>query len=60
MISRHTGVLSYMSPSLNFKEGVEEADRGNDGKTASKSGLDLNGIPYYGKPRAARNGGSWM
>ena len=28
------------------------ADRGNDGKTASKSGLTLNGISYYGKPRA--------
>ena len=25
--------------------------RGNDGKTTSKSGLTLNGISYYGKPR---------
>ena len=34
-----------------FREGDEEADRGNDGKTRSKSGLALNGIAYYGKPR---------
>ena len=31
-----------------FKEGDEEADRGNDGKTTSKSRLALNGIKYYG------------
>ena len=31
-----------------FKEGDEEADRGNEGKTTSKSGLVLNGIYYYG------------
>ena len=43
-----------------FKEGDEEADRGNDGKTTSKSGLALNGIPHYGKPRAVRSGGSWL
>ena len=49
--------LSYMEQ---FKEGDEEADRGNDGKTTSKSGLALNGIYYYGKPRTARSGGSWM
>ena len=30
------------------KEGDEEADGGNDGKTTSKSGLALNGISYYG------------
>ena len=47
--------LSYMEQ---FKEGDEEADRGNDGKTTSKSGLVLNGIYYYGKPRTARSGGS--
>ena len=41
-----------------FKEGDEEADRGNDGKTTSNSGLVLNGIPYYGKPRTARSGGA--
>ena len=34
-----------------FKEGDEEADRGNDGKTTSKSGLALNEISYYGKSR---------
>ena len=43
-----------------FKEGDEEADRGNDGKTASKGELALNGISYYGKPRTARSGGSWL
>ena len=43
-----------------FKEGDKEADRGNDWKTTSKSGLALNGIPYYGKPRTARSGGSWL
>ena len=42
-----------------FKEGDEEADRGNDGKITSKSALALNGI-YYGKPRTARSGGSWL
>ena len=40
--------LSYREQ---FKEGDEEADRGNDGETASKSGLALNVIYYYGKPR---------
>ena len=49
--------LSYREQ---FKEGDEEADRGNDGKTPSKSGLTLNGISYYGKPRTARSGGSWL
>ena len=41
-------------------EGDEEADRGNDWKTASESGLALNGISYYGKPRTARSGESWL
>ena len=40
--------LSYREQ---FKEGDEEADRGNDGKTTSKGGLALNGIYFYGKPR---------
>ena len=44
--------LSYREP---FKEGDEELDRNNDGKTTSKSGLALNGIPYYRKPRTARS-----
>ena len=48
--------LSYRKQ---FKEGDEESDRGNDGKT-SKSGLALNGTSYYGKPRTARSGGSWL
>ena len=43
-----------------FKEGDEEADRGNYEKTTSKSGLALNGISYYGKLRTAKSGGSWL
>ena len=41
---------------------VPDRNRGNDGKTTSKSGLALSGIPYpyYGKPRTARSGGSWL
>ena len=31
-----------------------------DGKTTSKRGLVLNGMPYYGKPRTARSEGSWL
>ena len=27
---------------------------------ASKSGVAMNGISYYGKPRIARSGGSWL
>ena len=49
--------LSYREQ---FKERDEEADRGNDGKTTSKSGLALNGISYYEKPRTARSGESWL
>ena len=41
-------------------QGGGRRGRGNDGKTASKSGLALNGIYYYGKPRTARSGGSWL
>ena len=36
--------LSYREQ---FKEGDEEADGGNDGKTTPNSGLALNGIYYY-------------
>ena len=50
-------ILSYREQ---FKEGDEEADRGNDGKTTSRSGLALNGTLYYGNPRTARSGGSWL
>ena len=49
--------LSYREQ---FKEGDEEADTGNDGKTTSKSGLALNGISYNRKLRIARSGGSWL
>ena len=61
----HSGpVFSFKWPRLSYREqfkvGDEEADRGNDGKTTSKSGLALNGISYYGKPRTARSGGSWL
>ena len=38
------------------KEGDEEADRGNNGKTTSRSGLALNGINYYEK---AENREEW-
>ena len=41
-------------------EGDEEADRGSDGKTTSKSELALNGISYYGKLRTTKSGGSWL
>ena len=43
-----------------FGEGAEEAYRGNDGKTTSKSRLALNGISYYGKLRTAKSGRSWL
>ena len=49
--------LSYREQ---FKEGDEEAGRGNDGKTTSKSGLVLNGIYYYGKLRTVRSRGRWL
>ena len=32
-----------------FKEGDQGADRGNDGRVTSKSGLALNRIYYYSK-----------
>ena len=41
-------------------QGGRRRDRGNDGKTTSKSGLALNGIHYYGKLRTARSGGNWL
>ena len=49
--------LSYREQ---FKEGDEDADRGYDRKTTSKSGLTLNGLSYYGKPRTTRSGGIWL
>ena len=56
------GHLHWPRPSYReqYKEGDEEADRGNDRKITSKSGLALNGISYYGKPRISRSGGSWL
>ena len=45
--------LSYREQ---FKEGDEEADRGNDGKTTSKSGLALHGMYYYAE---AENREEW-
>ena len=36
--------------------GDEEADRRNNMKTTSESGLALSGIYYYAKPRTARSG----
>ena len=60
--ARHTRSFGLPKTILReqFKEGDEEADRRNDGKTTSKSGLAFNGIYYYGKPRTARSGGSWL
>ena len=43
-----------------FKEEDEEVDRGNDGKTTSKSGLAFHGTSHYGKLRTERSGGSWL
>ena len=58
-VTRSSGLarLSYMEQ---FKEEDEEADRGNDGKTTSKSGLAFNGTSHYGKLRTERSGGSWL
>ena len=49
--------LSYREQ---FKEGDEEAERGNDGKITLTSELALNGISYFGTPRIARSGGSLL
>ena len=59
-VIRSSGLAKDYPTGNRFKEGDEEADRGNDGKTTSKSGLALNGISYYGKLRTARSGGSWL
>ena len=58
-VTRSSG-LAKTIPQEQFKEGDEKADRGNDGKTTSKSGLALNGISYYGKLRTDRSGGSQL
>ena len=59
LVTWSSGLAKTISYSKQFKEGDEEADRGNNGKTTSKNGLALNGISYYGKLRTGRNGGSW-
>ena len=58
-VTRSSG-LARLSYREQFKEEGVEADRGNDGRTTSKSGLALNGTLYYGKLRTARSGGSWL
>ena len=59
-VTRSSGLAKTSYRELQFKEGDEEADRGNDGETTSKSGLTLNGTSYCGKLRTARSGGSWL
>ena len=49
-----------MSYREQFKVGDGHADRGNDGKTTSKSGMALYGISYHRKPRTTRSGKSWL
>ena len=58
-VTRSCG-LPRLSYKEQFKEVDEEADKGNDRKTTSKSGLALNGISYYGKLRTFRSGRSWL
>ena len=59
-VTRSSGLAKTILQGIQFKEGDEEVDRGNNGKTTSKSGLAFNVIYYYGKPRTARSGGSWL
>ena len=54
-VTRSSGLVKTIFYREQFKEGDEEVDRGNDGKTTSKSGVVLDGISYYGKPRTARS-----
>ena len=56
----HITRSSGLAKTEQYKEGDKEADRGNDGKTTSKSGLALNGTSYCRKPRTARSGGNWL
>ena len=49
--------VQFASGRTTGREGDEEADRRHDGKTTSESGLALNGIYYYVKPRTVRSGG---
>ena len=57
-VTRSSG-LAKKSYREQFKEEDEEADRGNDGKTTSKSGLALNGTSCYKKLRTARSRKEW-
>ena len=41
-------------------QGTVQGGRRRGRQRTSKSGLALNGIPYYVKPRTARSGGSWL
>ena len=56
----HFTRLSGQSYREQFKEGEEEATEETMGRQHQKSGLALNGTSYYGKPRTARSGGSWL
>ena len=58
--SIHLFSIIHSGKTVIFQVTIEIPDRGNGGKTTSKSGLALNGIPYYGKPRTVRSGGSWL
>ena len=58
-VTRSSGLAKTIIQGI-AQEEDEEEDRGNDGKTTSKSGLALNGISYYGKLRTERSGGSWL
>ena len=59
-VTRSSGPAKIILLGQQFKEGDEEVDRGNDGKTTSKSGLASNGISYCGKLRTVRSGRSWL
>ena len=50
-VTRSSGMTKTI---LQLKEGDEEANRGNDGKTTSKNGLALNRTAYCGKLRTPR------
>ena len=61
--ARHTIIWTgpnYPTGNSSRRKTIEEAERRNDGKTTSKSGLALNGTSCYGKLRTSRSGGSWL
>ena len=49
--------LSYREQ---FKEGDDEADREDDRKTTSESGLAFNGTSFCENLRTVRRGGNWL